>query len=463
MAPWGKQDTNWWLLGLMLAMVGGACAPLAGRGEAARGTPPLQSAVAPAAVAPAAPPVTWMRDAIAADALTAALVADLAEAAAGVRLDPLLRRVAEAAAWSASREEVISDSEVHSAMIATLRSGVSPHLLTAWLRPAQRRRAGPGVEATAIDQEDLQALYRSLGPELRELVASAEVDSFAVSVRGGPGGVVAVVAALPPPRLPFNVEHQGQRAIVTAPWSRLTTPAAFLVTPQTSVRVAAARIGDSVQIVVPCRRQDVDLELSDGAGLFASLVDVCNPTDPRWAAFPGDIGPAATTEVELEQRAFELLNRERRRHDLVPLIWDPRAQEMARRHSRDLAEHRRVSHVGSDGTTLDQRIAWVALPARATFENVGRAGGPGEIHQGFMTSRGHRENLLEPTARYGAVGVASDRQRHELYFTQVLYAPLEPAEPRGVHVAEGTASRQLPANPAEPTSPAPTGSLPGPP
>jgi uncharacterized protein YkwD len=243
-----------------------------------------------------------------------------------------------------------------------------------------------------------------------------------------PLGAIAAVAALEPPRLPRSIERDGERAIITAPWNNQPLPSAYLVTPDTSQRMEAALIGDLVKVIVPCDRKLATLEIRT-VDRFASVVDVCNPADPRWATLAGDIGPKATSLVEIEQRGFALLNRERRRHSRAPLTWDPTAQAMARAHSLDMAEHRIVSHVSSNGATLTERAARARLPARRTFENVGRASGPGEMHLGFMTSPGHRENLLEPSAELGGIGAARDPVTGDLYFTQVLFQPLPSSLP----------------------------------
>lgn len=337
----------------------------------------------------------------------------------GVRHDASLASVAEAAAWSASVDDVVSDAAVRNAMASALRSGVTPHVLTAWLRPAA---AEPAVH---LEQAQLEALHATLSTALLELAAAAPLESFTVAVRSGPAGVVAALVALEPPRLPLRIEYLARAAVVTAPWRGEAQPVAYIVTPSRSRRLAPARQGDSVKIVVPCasRAKDPgDLEVS-GAGLFASVVDVCNPMEPRWQAQTSDLGPIATTVVEIEQRSFDLLNRERRRHGLSPITWDPRAQAMARRQARDMAEHRFVSHVGSDGNTLGDRAAAVSLPMARTYENVGRAGGPGEMHFGFMTSPGHRENLLAEPAQAGGIGAAIDPLTREVYLAQVLYEP----------------------------------------
>ena len=83
-----------------------------------------------------------------------------------------------------------------------------------------------------------------------------------------------------------------------------------------------------------------------------------------------------------------------------------------------------VGHVGSTGATLTDRVLGHALPAIETFENVGRAGGPGEAHAAFMASPGHRANLLAAGARRGAIGiVAAADVAGDFYVTEVLFEP----------------------------------------
>lgn len=368
-----------------------------------------------------------------------------------------LDRVADAAAWSAAADGVVSESAVRAAMVEALRSGVTPHVIAAWVVPGAAELAAAPVDQGALPVAALSPLYASLAPAVRELVSAAPLEGYGLAVRRGPAGMVAALVAAEPPRLPLHVERAGARAVVTALWPSGSEPAAFAVTAQQSRRLRSQRVGGEVRVEVPCRGEALDLEVTSTGGLFASVVDVCNPSDPRWSAAFGDVGPPASTLVEAEQRSFELLNRERRRLGLAPISWDATAQHMARMHSADLAAHALVSHVGSDGTTLPQRIARVGLVTWRAFENVGRAGGPGEMHHGFMTSPGHRDNLLEPTARTGAVGGAYSASG-ELYLTQVLVQPppAEPAKP----VSTSRPARRAVALPPPPPS-APPGRWPG--
>jgi uncharacterized protein YkwD len=376
-----------------------------------------------------------LRGSLAAAALTTALLDELVASQPQLTVSRPLARVAEAAAWSAAEEETISDLAVRNAMVSELRSAATPRLVAARLRfrdaPASRDRASRSARArdqaiTRLTAPQLQELHDALVVALRELVAEVALESFAVSVRSGRAGIVAVVAALEPPRLPLRVERRGARAVVTAPWDYAAVPEAFLVSARDAQRVRSAVVKGAVRIEVPCRPGLADLEVVGAARLYASVVDVCSSDEPRWRSDVGELGPRAASVVEIEQRAFELLNRERRDHGLAALEWDATALAMARAHSRDMAAHHFVEHVGSDGATVAQRLARVRLPAYQTFENVGRAGGPGEMHHGFLTSPGHRANMLAANARRGAVAAVRDPGTGQLYFTQVLFEPARP-------------------------------------
>ena len=77
-----------------------------------------------------------------------------------------------------------------------------------------------------------------------------------------------------------------------------------------------------------------------------------------------------------------------------------------------------MSHVGTDGSTFDQRIARTGYQANALGENV--AFGyptPAAVMDGWMTSPGHRANILNCAFRGIGVGVATGGDGR-LYWTQ---------------------------------------------
>ena len=61
--------------------------------------------------------------------------------------------------------------------------------------------------------------------------------------------------------------------------------------------------------------------------------------------------------VNMESRALDFLNEMRRNNGLSEFVMDSRLRAAARRHCQDMARTRSLGETGSDGSTLDQRVA----------------------------------------------------------------------------------------------------------
>ncbi|MBK9033585.1 MAG: CAP domain-containing protein [Myxococcales bacterium] len=321
------------------------------------------------------------------------------------RLDPALDEVARVAAMTASATYVVGATELREAMAAQVRSGLDPHVLTA-----------RGDDLTVRAQ---------LVPALAELRAQAGVATVGVAEAGVGADRVVAVVAMPPPSQPIAIEQHGAIARVVVPWTWAAPPHAFDVTTTTTRRVPVTAAMGEARLEVDCAGGGTRaIELDAGERLVARVVNVCGPLTPL-AAGAVELGPPAATAVEIEERLFELLNRERVAAGLVAVIWDPQAHALARRHAGRMAALGFLGHVAPDGETLADRVARAGLPARETFENVGLADGPARVHVAFMASPGHRHNLLAERARQGAVGLApAPRAPGTFYVTQLLFEPL---------------------------------------
>ncbi|HBY98652.1 MAG: CAP domain-containing protein [Ardenticatenaceae bacterium] len=131
--------------------------------------------------------------------------------------------------------------------------------------------------------------------------------------------------------------------------------------------------------------------------------------------------PASAIEHEVVWRT----NLERERAGVPPLKLEPLLTAAARGHSQDMADNDFFSHTGSDGSTPWDRIeragytGWSALA-----ENIAAGyDSPGAVVAGWMGSKGHRENLLNPAYREVGVGysyLANDQGsvNYSHYWTQ---------------------------------------------
>ena len=119
-----------------------------------------------------------------------------------------------------------------------------------------------------------------------------------------------------------------------------------------------------------------------------------------------------------EQEVIDLVNQQRAANGCGALAANPQLMTAARLHSQDQAAHRKMSHDGSDGSTLAQRVSRAGYPGGNLAENVAYGyETPADVMDGWMHSDGHRRNILNCTYRDIGVGVAEGSDGR-LYWTQ---------------------------------------------
>jgi uncharacterized protein YkwD len=134
---------------------------------------------------------------------------------------------------------------------------------------------------------------------------------------------------------------------------------------------------------------------------------------------------------EVEQVLFDKTNEERKKAALGPLKMNPVLMTMAREQSKLMADAKLLSHeVG--GQTFSIRLKASKYPIRAAGENCAEgAETPAEAVGNWMTSPGHKANILN--AEYQEVGVGMEvSSEGRKFYTQVFAAPfpsnVKPAE-----------------------------------
>jgi uncharacterized protein YkwD len=81
-----------------------------------------------------------------------------------------------------------------------------------------------------------------------------------------------------------------------------------------------------------------------------------------------------------------------------------------------MAQFRYIGHHAPDGTSYAARVAGAPFRSSSSRENVGRAWGPGEVHEAFLHSDGHRANLLADDVDRGAIGVVPDPDDRDAFY-----------------------------------------------
>lgn len=120
-------------------------------------------------------------------------------------------------------------------------------------------------------------------------------------------------------------------------------------------------------------------------------------------ALPAEGQQAARDEKAA--RMLALVNAARTEAAQVALTMEPRLTAAACRHARDLARGGPLSHRGSDGSELGDRLARAGYPFAMAAENL--AAGvttPDETVWLWSGSPGHRRNML--TAGFREAGIA---------------------------------------------------------
>mmetsp|Transcript_22179 Transcript_22179/g.33860 ORF Transcript_22179/g.33860 Transcript_22179/m.33860 type:complete len:277 (+) Transcript_22179:246-1076(+) len=99
----------------------------------------------------------------------------------------------------------------------------------------------------------------------------------------------------------------------------------------------------------------------------------------------------------LKMEMLRAVNDVRAQHRLPPLDYDDKLEQAAIAHTRDMVRQDFMSHHGSDGGQVWDRVTRTGFPWSAVAENL--ASGQRDIPQvmdSWMKSPGHRVNILDP-------------------------------------------------------------------
>lgn len=110
-----------------------------------------------------------------------------------------------------------------------------------------------------------------------------------------------------------------------------------------------------------------------------------------------------TIDLASEQKMLILVNQERVKAGLKPLVSDPRLVELARAHSTDMFAKGYFSHTSPDGKSPFDRMEAAGVTYTAAGENLAYAATVELAHDGLMRSPGHRANIL--SVDFGHVGI----------------------------------------------------------
>jgi len=124
------------------------------------------------------------------------------------------------------------------------------------------------------------------------------------------------------------------------------------------------------------------------------------------------VAPAAQADTaqDLEAKVFGQINTVRAARGLAPLALSQDLLPVARWHSQDQAGRMTLSHTDSQGRNAGQRLDASRVAWLRYGENVGFVKGFSDVTKtvvdAWIASPGHAANLLDPSLKETAVGVA---------------------------------------------------------
>ncbi|POM72754.1 SCP-like extracellular protein [Phytophthora palmivora] len=113
------------------------------------------------------------------------------------------------------------------------------------------------------------------------------------------------------------------------------------------------------------------------------------------------------------------VNAQRAAQGLRPLCINSKLMAASKRHSDDMAARNYMSHTGSDGSTMAQRVTAAGYQWTRVAENV--AAGQlnvAAVMTSWMKSTGHRANILGDYTMFGTAYAYNSGSTYKHYWTQ---------------------------------------------
>jgi len=172
------------------------------------------------------------------------------------------------------------------------------------------------------------------------------------------------------------------------------------------------------------RKSEIQAGLASGTPVrflmtFLAVASLLQPS-ALVSATLSPVTPAANAQIASNQalrnqaaQLFQMGNQARAAQGLRPLEWDAALAAAALNHCVRVASEGPLSHQYAGEPDLSERAGQAGAHFSLIEENIAVGPQPGTIHQAWMNSPGHRENLLSPEV--DRVGIAVLARGNQLY------------------------------------------------
>src|SRR3989344_882088 len=221
------------------------------------------------------------------------------------------------------------------------------------------------------------------------------------SLKGGKGGKKTLSTMVAVDRLLGSIPAIGEALILIAFF--LTLLVSLPVQGAIKKSIVSSRLGGPLV----AHTQGIERTLQEvfGAAVNESLTFLTinpNPISDETVDL-GFTQTAVREDVAAEGTMLFLVNTERKKAGLAPLMSNPKLTELARRYARDMLARGYFSHYNKEGESPFNRMEKAGISYNSAGENLALAPNVSLAHQGLMNSTGHRANIL--SADFGQVGI----------------------------------------------------------
>jgi uncharacterized protein YkwD len=274
----------------------------------------------------------------------------------------------------------------------------------------------PHILLSSVPKRGVAELSARARGEIAEMLREADIDRVGIGV-DRTADTIYIALALQERRVtlleavPRRLPSRGRTAIAARIARGLTHPEVVITAPDGTVReqtpplLRDGAVRGDLQCAADGRYQvEIVASGTTGSAVLANFPVFCGVAPPPSAPRGAGVHPAVVTVEEAEKQLLALINRDRKAAGMAPVVADERLTAIARAHTQDMVDHDFVGHISPRTGGPVDRVHRAGLTPTFISENVGRGYTAEEAEQGFMSSPGHRANIVDPRPR--RVGVA---------------------------------------------------------
>ncbi len=189
--------------------------------------------------------------------------------------------------------------------------------------------------------------------------------------------------------------------------------ALFPLIPQVSADVERSNLGS--RLVVTAVDAAPGLESLMGRELNDGLAFLTPPQTEEGMKLNFGILGKLEPDPETEDRMLQMVNDEREKAGLKPLVMDEELRKVARAHSLEMFQMGYFAHNSPVSGTPFDRMRKAEITFGVAGENLAYAPNVQIAHEGLMNSPGHRANILRPEFRKVGIGIIKSEFRGSMF------------------------------------------------